>query len=221
MDFKFEIPANSLELLNSDGNKYFVKQIHDVNELPGRLKGKKRMRALLRFFFWFLNSYLFVCLAARDSITASDATFIFDHFDTFFSLIENARSSQMSFVSMTRGVDLLYLSIDKEARELLEFFQRTSVDAIEREVHLNLTKMLIYLMVGMVRAIDRMLAETGTPDVGGKRAAKRGVSGDSANLDLLKWDEQRFKSLVQLMNFCQMPLEKLWSLCMAEESFVE
>lgn len=39
MDFQFVIPHNSLELLDSDGNKYYVKQVYEARELPEMLKG--------------------------------------------------------------------------------------------------------------------------------------------------------------------------------------
>lgn len=39
MDFQFELPRNNKELLNSDGNNYFVKQIYHVNEIPNQLRG--------------------------------------------------------------------------------------------------------------------------------------------------------------------------------------
>lgn len=41
MDFQFIIPHDSAELLNSHGNNYFVKQVHNARELPDLLKGKK------------------------------------------------------------------------------------------------------------------------------------------------------------------------------------
>lgn len=50
MDFQFVIPRNSVELLDSDGNKYFVKQVYDARDLPEMLKGS------LAFFFYYLKS---------------------------------------------------------------------------------------------------------------------------------------------------------------------
>lgn len=58
MDFQFVIPRNSLELLDSDGNKYYVKQVYDARELPEMLKGS------LSFFFMNTND-IFVIITSR------------------------------------------------------------------------------------------------------------------------------------------------------------
>lgn len=39
MDFQFVIPHNSGDLLDSDGNKYYVKQVYEARDLPEMLKG--------------------------------------------------------------------------------------------------------------------------------------------------------------------------------------
>lgn len=41
MDFCFEIPTVNSDLLNSNGNNYFVKNVYDANDLTDLLKGKK------------------------------------------------------------------------------------------------------------------------------------------------------------------------------------
>lgn len=110
--------------------------------------------------------------------------------------------------------------MDKLGKELTEFFGQTVVDSVERESYLNLTKMMIYLCVGFVRAIDEVKKGGTSPDVGAKKGAKR-VGGGAGELDVHSWEDRRFKVLVQLLNLFHMPLEKLWSLCIAEESFVE
>lgn len=153
--------------------------------------------------------------AARNAF-GTNVFYIFDHFDTYFSLIENA--SQQLLTSLMRGFDLIYLTVDKLGRELSEFFKQATVDAVERDSYLNLTKMLVYLSVGFVRAIDEVNGAANTPDVGAKKGSKK--SG-GPELDVHNWEDRRFKVLVQLFNFFSMPLDKLWSLCIAEETFVE
>lgn len=112
--------------------------------------------------------------------------------------------------------------MDKLGKELTEFFNQTTVDPVERESYLNLSKMLVYLSVGFIRAIDNVKTSTGSPDVGAKKGGKK-VSGNggTGDMDMHHWDDRRFKMLVQLYNLFNMTLEKLWSLCIAEESFVE
>lgn len=119
-----------------------------------------------------------------------------------------------------RGLDLIYLTVDKLGRELTEFFAQTTVDSVERDSYLNLTKMLIYLSVGFVRAIDEIKADAASPDLGAKKGGKR-AGGSGSEVDAHSWEDRRFKILVQLFNLFHMPLEKLWVLCIAEEGFVK
>lgn len=48
MDFQFVIPSTNSDLLNSNGNNYFVKQVYDAKEIPDRFKG---MYCLLFIFY--------------------------------------------------------------------------------------------------------------------------------------------------------------------------
>lgn len=40
ISFSFVIPRTNSDLLNSDGNKYFVKQVYNSSEIQGHLRGK-------------------------------------------------------------------------------------------------------------------------------------------------------------------------------------
>lgn len=126
--------------------------------------------------------------------------------------------------SLMRAVDLVFLSIDKLGQILAthladkgtsETATAAAADAVpfDREAHLNLTKMLLYLSASFVRAIDGVV--TG----GGGAAAKPGKK--SLEMEAFAWEDKRYKLLLQLFNVFQLPLEKLWSLCIAEESFVK
>lgn len=39
MEFQFVIPSSNNDLLETDGNNYFVKRVFDPNEIPELLKG--------------------------------------------------------------------------------------------------------------------------------------------------------------------------------------
>lgn len=39
MDFQFIIPHTNSELLNTNGNNYFVKKVYDASDLPELFKG--------------------------------------------------------------------------------------------------------------------------------------------------------------------------------------
>lgn len=40
MEFQFVIPSSNNDLLETDGNNYFVKRVFDSNEIPDLLKGE-------------------------------------------------------------------------------------------------------------------------------------------------------------------------------------
>lgn len=194
---------------------------------------------------------------ARNALTNTDAFFIFDHFDTFFSLIENANATQLQ--SMMRAADLLFLAIDKLGRTLATQLADKApaaaasasaesaaaagdsssasaaaaadaeASAFDRDAHLNLTKMLLYLSTGFVRAINGLFVSGGSAPGGATTAAAAGRAGGkktaAANQQLdvesFGWEEKRYKIMLQVYNVFQLPLQKLWSLCIAEENFVK
>lgn len=39
MDFQFNLPLASSELLNSSGDNYYVKQLYSPSEIPEKLRG--------------------------------------------------------------------------------------------------------------------------------------------------------------------------------------
>lgn len=171
--------------------------------------------------------------AARQAYcAASDTFYIFDHFDTFYSLIECATPALLQ--SLMRAADLLFLTIDKLGKQLAAHLadksnaaaaavepDSTSGDlppTFDREAYLNLTKMLLYLSVGMVRAIDGVVMASGS---GAAAKAGKKSAGAGMETEAYAWDEKRYKMMLQVFNVFQLPLEKLWSLCIAEESFVK
>lgn len=168
--------------------------------------------------------------AARQAYSAgADTFYIFDHFDTFYSLIECATPALLQ--SLMRATDLLFLTIDKLGKQLAahladkttpaaasaETDTSETTPAFDREAYLNLTKMLLYLSTGFVRAIDEVVASGG----GSKTGKKASVAGGNMEMEAYAWDEKRYKMMLQVFNVFQLPLEKLWSLCIAEENFVK
>lgn len=143
---------------------------------------------------------------------AADPFHIFDHFDTYFSFIENVKNVQRQL--FVRASDQIFETTDKLGRILTTFFQQNNV--AERDSHLNLTKMVLFLNIGFARAID-VVRNDGQTD-GLQKKTKKAAGND---IDLYKFDERKYKFLLQIHNIMQLPLEKLWSLCIAEEDFVK
>lgn len=150
-------------------------------------------------------------LEARSA--AADPFHIFDHFDTYFSFIENVKNVQRQL--FVRASDQIFDATDKLGRILTAFFQQNNMT--ERDSHLNLTKMVLFLNIGFARAIDVVMND-GQTDGAQKKNTKKAICNDN---DLYKFDERKYKILVQVHNVMQLPLEKLWSLCIAEEDFVK
>lgn len=118
----------------------------------------------------------------------------------------------MSIVSLIRASDLLYLTVDKLGQLLTTYLQNT--DPAEQNGYLNLTKMILYLEIGLVRSIDQVVLSA---DGGTKKSGRKQTNDNESN----DWDLKRYRILVQIYNFIQLPLEKLWSVAIAEEDFVK
>lgn len=161
--------------------------------------------------------YLIVC---KQMLHQGDPFYIFDHFDTYYAVIENKNSDSTVMTNLMRSFDLLYLTVDKLGNRLAPFLALSEPPTNqERNAHLNLTKMCMFLMVNVVRKIDgnmlRLQQQQQT-----NQQKKRGKNADTVD-QYPDWETRRGKFLVQLYNILQFPLEKLWSPPMAEENFVK
>lgn len=81
-----------------------------------------------------------------------------------------------------------------------------------------------------MRAIDGVVAAAGAGGGGGggsggggaaSKGGRKGATGSGADVEAHAWEDKRYKMMLQLFNVFQLPLEKLWSLCIAEENFVK
>lgn len=148
---------------------------------------------------------------------------------------------------LTRAFDLLYVTIDKLGNNLMQFLshndlennnngdddnhpseeQQNNLSKSNSETHgrqsyLNLTKMIMFLMVNVVRKIELSCNALQQQQQDPFQGKKRGRGGKiTVNLENNRsWDEKRHKFLIQLYNLLQFPLEKLWSPPIVEENFV-
>lgn len=137
---------------------------------------------------------------------------MFDHFDTFYSLIEKAEN--VSTQLLIRAIDLLFNTIDKLGQSLTTFLQK-NVEA-ERNSYLNLVKMVLFLKVDLIKTIDNKLSNNET--VGVKKTNKKSSTGSEMNYE---WDDKRYRSITQIYNVVQLPIEDLWNTSIPEENFVK
>ncbi|XP_021694016.1 condensin complex subunit 1 isoform X2 [Aedes aegypti] len=193
MEWQFVIPRVNTELLNSDKNNYCVGRVLDSREIPEALKN------------------------ARGSM--NDPFGVFDHFDTFYSVIDNGQ--QLSGTNLLRAYDLLFIAVDRLGKKLAEVLGKSDLPREERLPALNAVKMLTYLMGGLVKVIDAHVnaAKEGSGLLK-KGGAKKNKDKDE-ELEALDWDSKRNRCVVQLYNLFQLPLEKLWDPPVCEESFVD
>ncbi|XP_050089414.1 condensin complex subunit 1 isoform X2 [Anopheles aquasalis] len=187
MEWQFMIPQARAELLRSDKNHYCVGRVLDAAEIPDALK------------------------AARLGLV--DNFGVFDHFDTFYSVIDN--STKLSGTHLIRAYDLLYGAIDNLGNSLAEVLSQKDIDQADRLPCLNAVKMLAFLMNGTVKAIDAHINSNND------KMPKKGKKQMNDNGEALGWDEKRYPCIVQMYNLLQLPLEKLWDPPVCEESFVD
>lgn len=106
-------------------------------------------------------------------------------------------------------MEVLYKSIDSLGETLAEFLPKEENTHADRSSLLNILKMLIFATISLVKKIDRdvIISE-------GKKQKK------PEEMDNMKWEDVRYKALLQLFNLLQLPLRNLWNPPVAEEDFV-
>ncbi|KAH8418366.1 hypothetical protein KR222_004050, partial [Zaprionus bogoriensis] len=194
-DFQFILPLKNNDLLNSRGDQYYVQHIYAANEIPDQL------------------------LACKAKVQQRDIFYIFEHFDTYYSIIETTAKDASAIRNAMRAFDLLYITVDRLGGELAPLLNAAEPPSSQDRGHyLNLTKMTLYLIINIVKRIDVIVQQVQQEqqlNQQKKRAKQAEVLEQYPD-----WDVKRGKFLVQLYNIMQSPLEKLWSPPVAEESFV-
>ncbi|XP_062136373.1 condensin complex subunit 1 [Drosophila sulfurigaster albostrigata] len=194
-DFQFILPLNNNDLLNSRGDQFYVQQIYAPNEIPQQL------------------------LACKSKVHHCDPFYIFEHFDTYYSIIETKANDAAAIRNLMRAFDLLYLTVDQLGGQLAPLLASNEAPSSRDRVrYLNLTKMCIYLMIQTVKRIDVVVQQV-LKEQQFNQQKKRGKQAETLE-QYPDWDVKRGKFLVQLFNMMQHHLEKLWNPPVAEESFV-
>ncbi|XP_039955400.1 condensin complex subunit 1 [Bactrocera tryoni] len=196
MDFQFVLPTANAELLNSSGDSYYVKQVYAPNEIGERLRLCKQM------------------------VQQGDPFYLFDHFDTYFTIIEGRGCDAATVTNLMRAFDLLYITVDKLGQRLAPILSSsdTAHSLEDRQKYLNLSKMSLFLQVNVVRRIDSVCAQVQQQQ---QQSQQKKRSKQTETLEQYPdWDSKRGRFLIQLFNILQFPLEKLWDPPVAEENFV-
>ncbi|KAH8363527.1 hypothetical protein KR084_011342 [Drosophila pseudotakahashii] len=194
-DFQFVLPLNASDLINSSGDQYYVKEIFGSADIPAKL------------------------LECKRKVHQGDPFYIFEHFDLYYSILEDRGSNAAASQNQMRSFDLLYLTVDKLFQDLQPLLTASEPLSNQQRIrYLNLTKMTLFLIVSTVKKINNSVQQAlrdQQVNVQKKRAKQPEGLEQFPN-----WDAKRGKFLVQLFNVLQCPLEKLWSPPVAEEDFI-
>lgn len=169
----------------------------------------KQLKSLIK-----LNHCINYLSVARLALTQHGTQFIFDYFETFYSVIELVGDLQKQ--QIFRAIDLLFKAIDVLGLELAEFLLKANVTEDERSIKLNSLKMLVYAQVTLIKKIDREVF----PVIEGGGKGGKTKKNTPEDMESTMWEEKRYKALVQLFNMTSLPLENLWQPPVAEEDFV-
>ncbi|EDW00942.1 condensin complex subunit 1 [Drosophila grimshawi] len=194
-DFQFILPEKNNDLLNSRGDQFYVQQVYTPTEIPDQL------------------------VACKSKVHQRDPFYIFEHFDVYYSIIEQSANDGAAIRNLMRAFDLLYLTVDILGGQLTPLLTAAeSPSSQDRGRYLNLTKMTLYLFVNTVKRIDVIVQQV-LRDQKLNQQKKRAKQAEVLE-QYPDWEVKRSKFLVQLYNVMQCPLEKLWSPPVVEETFV-
>lgn len=155
-------------------------------------------------------------LAAHQALQQSDAFYIFDHFDTLFSVIENV--SQLQIDKLYRAVDLMYRTTENLGQMLDAYLKQETLD--RQHEFLNLIKMVMYLLVSTVKAVD-VFVKNNLPQSNLAGGRKKGKNTDDSLPHFINYEAKRYEVLIQVCNIMQLPIEKLWNNSIVDEDFVK
>lgn len=155
-------------------------------------------------------------LAAHQALQTGDAFYIFDHFDTFFSVI--AETSQLQINHLVRAIEILYRTTENLGQMLDAYLKQDTLD--RQNDFLNLTKMVMYLMVSTVKEIDTVVKNY-MAQSNASAGRKNKKNTDDQLPQYANYEAKRLEVLIQVCNIMQLPIEKLWNMSIVEEDFVK
>lgn len=131
-------------------------------------------------------------------------------------MIENVQQLQIS--NLVRAVDLLYRTTENLGKLLDTYLKQEQLD--RQNDFLNLIKMVMYLLVTTVKAVDVFVKNNLTqPNTAGGRKNKKNT--DDSLPHFASYENKRYEVLIQTCNIMQLPIEKLWNMSIVEENFVK
>lgn len=115
-----------------------------------------------------------------------------------------------------RALDMLYRTTEKVGKMLDTYLHQDTLD--RQNDFLNLIKMVMYLVITSVRAIDTFMKKNCQEPTGGRKNKKNSVDQTAFGA---AYEVKRYEVLMQVCNIMQLPIEKLWNMSIVEEDFVK
>ncbi|EFN85409.1 Condensin complex subunit 1 [Harpegnathos saltator] len=141
----------------------------------------------------------------RSALEEQGARFILNHFDTFFSVV--VHGSKVEIEVCIRSFNRIHKAVEILVDELEKIFDRDNdITEENREEYLCINKMLAYLFSWFVCHINNYIVKDANESNTGK--------------DEMEWEKNRSKALDLLYRWLQIPLYKIWSPPIVENSFV-
>ncbi|XP_053700032.1 condensin complex subunit 1 [Synchiropus splendidus] len=137
---------------------------------------------------------------------------VLEHFDTGYSVLKQSNSVDLNVKEDT--LDLLVQVVSSLASTLPSLLSSTTVTAAERQEHLNVVKMSVFLLCKLTECLesDSYRQSIVTTTKGGKK----GKAGEGP----VQWESERETVLHALIQLLQVDIRSLWSLSLVEEEFI-
>lgn len=124
--------------------------------------------------------------------------------------------SQLQINHSVRAIDILYRTAENLGQLLDAYLMQNTFD--RQNDFLNLIKMVMYLLVSSVRAVDTFMKKIIQESNGGRKNKKN--TSEQASY-CASYEEKRYDVLIQVCNIMQLPIEKLWNMSTIDEDFVK
>lgn len=190
---EFVIPLNREDLMQSSNpGQFIINEEYSVEEIRERLE------------------------SARTELNEEGTDFISNHFSTYFSLLQKFKVSPQ--LAKEKGWKTIRKAFNLLCRNLEVLFEDSSnLDFDVQNKMCNVTKMITYIVIEMMKMYQDQYIQLNTNTLDGKSKKK---PNKCANDDW-DWNEEKHKVLIEIHSFIQFPLKLLWEPPVVDEDFIK
>ncbi|XP_065218863.1 condensin complex subunit 1 [Planococcus citri] len=195
LDFEFKIPLKREDLRSTDSvNQYVVSVLYEINDLKIKIEE---------------------CKLCASEIGCD---FILEYFPTLFSTLY--RFNDLDFKILRSFYDDVIVKQSKLLyNNLSSILVEEEIDSELRLKMLNITKMLLYIIIELMKSFQEKIDKTYSLVLNEKRKknTKMMKLKEDHNWD---WEVNEREILTNINNIIKLPLQQLWDPPMVEEDFV-